>query len=67
MDIIRKVFTESPDLYLDIIRGNAQAVKMLDIYEKAFKDIRAGIEADGKKESKEFVTRVAAKIHGRKN
>ncbi len=67
MDIIRKVFTESPDLYLDIIRGNAQTVKMLDIYEKAFKDIRAGIEADGKKESKEFVTRVAAKIHGRKN
>ncbi len=67
MDIMRKVFTESPELYLDIIRGNSQTVKMLDIYEKALKDIRAGIQAGGKKESKRLVTKVAAKIHGRKN
>ena len=67
MEIIRKVFTESPELYLDIIRGNSQTIKMLNIYEKALKDIRAVIRTRGKKESTEFVTKVAAKVHGRKN
>jgi hypothetical protein len=40
---------------------------MLNIYEKALKDIRAVIRTRGKKESTEFVTKVAAKVHGRKN
>jgi len=67
MEMIRKVFMESPELYRDIVRGNPQTDKMLNIYEKALKDIRAVIRTRGKKESTEFVTKVAAKVHGRKN
>ena len=55
LEIIRKVFTESPELYLDIITGNPQTNKMLDIYEQALKDIRAKIKSGSKAKSKIFL------------
>ena len=67
LDIIRKVFTESPDLYVDIITGNPGTVKILDIYEKVLKDIRAKIKSGSKAKSKEAVTKAAKKLYGRKN
>jgi len=64
MDIIRKVFVESPELYLDIIKGNPQTEKMLDIYEKAFKDIRSKIVADDIVKSKKAIKKAAEKLYG---
>jgi len=62
LDIIRKVFSESPELYVDIITENPEAVKMLDIYEEALKDIREKIKFGSKMESKVAVAKVAKKL-----
>lgn len=62
LDIIRKVFTESPELYLDIIRGNSQTIKMLDIYEKALQDIRTEIESGKRAHSKNALDKAAKKL-----
>jgi prephenate dehydrogenase len=67
LDIIRKVFTESPELYLDIITGNPGTIKMLDIYEKALKDIRGKIKSGNKAKSTEVVEKAAKKLYGSKN
>lgn len=67
LDIIRKVFTESPELYLDIIKDNPQTDKILDVYEKALKDIRAKIKSGNKVESKKAIKKAAEKLYGRKN
>jgi prephenate dehydrogenase len=67
LEIIKKVFTESPELYLDIITGNPQTEKMLDIYEQALKDIRTKIKFGSKTKSREAVNRAARKIYGSKN
>jgi prephenate dehydrogenase len=67
LDIIRKVFLESPDLYVDIIMGNSQAGKMLDIYEKALKDILVTIKSGNIAKTKEIVTKAAEKLYGSKN
>jgi prephenate dehydrogenase len=50
VEIIKKVFTENPGLYTDIIAGNTDVEKMLELYEKALADIRQVIEiGDGRK------------------
>ncbi|MCX5848639.1 MAG: prephenate dehydrogenase/arogenate dehydrogenase family protein [Deltaproteobacteria bacterium] len=67
LDIIKKVFTESPELYIDIITKNTETIKMLDIYEKALKDIRAKIKSGNKNKSKEAVANAAKKLYGSKN
>ena len=67
LDIIKKVFTESPEMYIDIIMGNPETGKMLDIYEKALKDIRAKIKSGKKTKFKETVTKTAKKLYGSKN
>jgi len=67
LDIIKKVFTESPDMYIDIITGNPETGKMLDIYEKALKDIRGKIKSGEKAKFKETVTKTAKKLYGSKN
>jgi prephenate dehydrogenase len=67
LNIIRKVFTESPDMYVDIITGNPGTIKMLDIYEKALKDIRVKIKSGSKATSKEAVMKTAKKLYGSKN
>lgn len=67
LDIIRKVFVESPELYLDIITGNPQTGKMLDIYEKALKDIRSKIKSGNKTETKKAIKKTAEKLYGSKD
>jgi prephenate dehydrogenase len=67
LDIIRKVFTESPEMYVDIITGNPQTIKMLDIYEKVLKDIRAKIKSGGRAKSKEVVDKAAKQLYGSQN
>lgn len=67
LDIIRKVFMESPELYLDIITGNPQTGKMLDIYEKALKDIRSKIKSDNVVKSRKAIKKTAEKLYGSKN
>ena len=67
LEIIKKVFTESPELYVDIITGNPETGKMLDIYEKALKDIRGKIKFGDKAKSKEAVEKTAKKLYGSKN
>jgi len=67
LDIIKKVFTESPDMYIDIIAGNPETGKMLDIYEKALKDVRGKIKSGKKAKFKETVTKTAKKLYGSTN
>ena len=68
LDIIKKVFTESPELYIDIITGNPETGKMLDIYEKSLKEIRAKIKSGNRTKSKQAVAKARQeKLYGRKN
>jgi prephenate dehydrogenase len=67
LDIIRKVFTESPELYVDIITKNPQTGKMLDIYEKALKEIRTKIKSGLRANSKDALDKAAKKLYGNKN
>jgi prephenate dehydrogenase len=67
LEIIKKVFEESPDMYVDIIMGNPQTGKMLDICEKSLKDIRAKIKSGNRSKSKEAIEKAAKKLYGSKN
>jgi prephenate dehydrogenase len=67
LDIIKKVFTESPELYVDIITGNPETVKMLGIYEKALKDIHDKIKSGNGTKLKETIEKAAKKLYGNKN
>ena len=67
LEIIKKVFTESPELYADIITGNPQTGKMLDICEKTLTDIRQTIESGGGTKLKKVIEEAAKKLYGSKN
>jgi prephenate dehydrogenase len=67
LDIIRKVFAESPELYVDIITKNPQTGKMLDIYEKTLKEIRGKIKSGKRKHSRDALDKAAKKLYGSKN
>jgi prephenate dehydrogenase len=67
LEIIKKVFTESPGLYADIITENPQTGKMLDIYERVLADIRRPIEYGGGTKLKETIEEAAKKLYGSKN
>lgn len=67
LDIIRKVFSESPELYVDIITKNPQTGKMLDIYEKTLKDIRKRVKSGKRTKSRQAVEKAAVKLYGNKN
>ncbi len=67
LEIIKKIFTESPDMYVDIIMGNPQTGKMLNIYEKALKDIRAKIKLGNRTKFNEALAKAAKKLYGSKN
>lgn len=50
MDIVKKVFTETPELYADIIAGNPNMDGVLQAYEQVVRDIRGLVKAgDGAK------------------
>ncbi|HUN54176.1 MAG TPA: prephenate dehydrogenase/arogenate dehydrogenase family protein [Smithella sp.] len=67
LDIIRKVFAESPELYVDIITKNPRTGKMLDIYEKTLKDIRGKIKSGKRENSRDALDKAAKKLYGNKN
>ncbi|MBN1365983.1 MAG: prephenate dehydrogenase/arogenate dehydrogenase family protein [Syntrophaceae bacterium] len=67
LDIIKKLFTEGPELYVDLITENPEANRMLDIYEKTIKDIRGKIKSGNKAKFKRTVTKAAQKLYGREN
>ena len=62
LDIIKKVFTESPELYVDIITRNPDTGKMLNIYEKVLADISQIIKSGGKTKFKEVLDITAKKL-----
>jgi prephenate dehydrogenase len=62
LDIIKKVFTENPGLYADIITQNPDTRKILDIYENALADIRKIIKSGSAEKLKEALERAAKKL-----
>lgn len=62
VEIIKKVFTENPGLYTDIITQNPATGKMLDLYEKALADIRSLIKSGEGTHLKEAMEQAAEKI-----
>ena len=50
MAIVKKIFTESPELYADIIAGNPDMARILRIYEQVVREIRGlVIPGDGER------------------
>jgi prephenate dehydrogenase len=60
--IVRKIFTESPELYADIITGNPDTEKILDIYEKALATIRQSIKISKGRDLKNVIEITAKKL-----
>lgn len=62
MDLIRKVFTENPGLYADIIAGNPEMDGVLQTYEKTVHDVRR-LVSPGKADSlKDAISAAAEKL-----
>lgn len=62
LDIIKKVFTESPELYADIIAKNPDTVKILKFYEKVLADMRQIIKSGSGTKLKEVFDIAAKKL-----
>ena len=60
--VIKKLFKETPELYVDLITENPKTNKMLDIYEKALRDIRLTIKSGSKAKSKKVLSTAAKKL-----
>jgi prephenate dehydrogenase len=66
MEIVKKIFTESPELYADIIAGNPDVMGILDAYEKTISEIRASLGAGVGTMLKEAMEKAAKKLFGEK-
>jgi prephenate dehydrogenase len=62
IDIVKKVFTESPELYTDIIAGNPDVDNVLQTYERVVADIRGLIKAGDGTKLKEIMETAAKKL-----
>lgn len=62
MDIVKKVFTESPALYADIIAGNPELDDLLRTYESVVRDIRGLVTAGDGAKLKEAIEQAAKKL-----
>ncbi len=62
MDIVKKVLAESPDMYADIIAGNPDADKILQIYEQVVAEIRGLVSARDVSLLKSAISSAARKI-----
>jgi prephenate dehydrogenase len=62
MDIVKKVFTESPELFADIIARNPDREDVLETYEKVVRDIRAKLKAGDGAELKSAMEATAKKL-----
>jgi prephenate dehydrogenase len=62
MGIIKKVFTESPGLYADIISSNPDTDKILKLYEKSLADIRKILKSGNAAKLKDALAQAAKKL-----
>ena len=62
LGIIKKVFTESPGLYADIIANNRDSDKMLNLYENALADIRQLIKYGNAAKLKDALAQAGKKL-----
>jgi prephenate dehydrogenase len=62
MDIVKKVFAESPELYADIITRNPDTAKIIALYEKTLADIRALSHSGDAAKLKEALEKTAKKL-----
>jgi len=62
LDIVKKLFTESPGLYAEIIAGNPATEKILDTYEHVIREIRAALRSNGSTGLKDMMEKAAKKI-----
>lgn len=65
VDIIKKIFTESPELYADIIARNPDTEKMLNLYAKALVDVRSLVGSGDGIPLKKAIEQAAGKLFGR--
>ena len=64
MDIVEKVFTETPELYADIIAGNPDMENVLRTYEQVVRNIRNLVTAGDGTRLKEAMENTAKKLFG---
>jgi prephenate dehydrogenase len=62
LGIIKKVFTESPGLYADIIANNPDSDKILNLYENALADIRQLIKYGNSAKLKDALAQAGKKL-----
>jgi prephenate dehydrogenase len=62
LDIVKKVFTESPGLYAEIIAGNSETEKIIDIYGQVLREIRFAIKSGGSTELKDKIEEARRKL-----
>ncbi len=62
MAIVKKVFTENPELYADIIAGNPDADKMLQTYERVVREIRDLVTPGDGEKLKDAIEAAAKKL-----
>ena len=62
LEIIKKVFTESPGLYADIIANNPDTNKILNLYENALADIRQLLKSGDTSHLKDALAKVGKKL-----
>lgn len=62
MAMVQKVFTESPELYADIIVGNPHLEIILQTYEKVFRDIHGATRAGSADALKDILEKTAKKL-----
>lgn len=64
MEIVKKVFSENPSLYAEIIEGNPAADQILDRYEQALQDVRKAIKTERAQGLKILMENSAKNIFG---
>ncbi|HDQ04684.1 MAG TPA: prephenate dehydrogenase/arogenate dehydrogenase family protein [Deltaproteobacteria bacterium] len=62
IEIVKKVFTESPELYADIITRNPDTAKIIALYEKTLADIRALAQSGDATKLKDALEKTAKKL-----
>jgi prephenate dehydrogenase len=62
VEIVKKIFTENPGLYADIITQNPATINILDLYEKTLADIRALVNSGDVTQLKEAMEQTAKKL-----
>jgi len=62
LEIVKKVFTESPELYSDIIVNNPDTDRILKLYENALADIRQLLKSGDPNRLKATLTRVGKNL-----